>query len=164
MHCLLHLLNSSRPQNSGLAQIWNECNQWSGEVIDIHERSGKCIKSAETIIRKEYKSFVRASKPTLAPYGPLWPLLGEITLKLSNSKTFKLSNFQGAIVAGLATTQELSTLIARADPVVQSYSGILSQCVQGNCTSAQQLVKTLPGTFNMSIFQLHSVSVYFTYF
>ena len=95
MHCLLNLLNYSRPQNSGLAQIRNECNQWTGEVIDVHERSGKCIKSAETIKRKEYKSFVRASKPTLAPYGPLWPLLGEITLKLSNSKTFKLSNFQG---------------------------------------------------------------------
>ena len=52
MHCLLNLLNSSRPKNSGLAQIWNKCNRWTGEVIDIHERSGKCIKSAETIIRK----------------------------------------------------------------------------------------------------------------
>ena len=69
---------------------------------------------------------------------------GAIVAGLSNFQTIKLSNFQGALVAGLATTQELSTLIARADPVVQSYSGILSQCIQGNCTSAQQLVKTLP--------------------
>ena len=52
VHCLLHLWNSSQAQNYRLAQIWNECNQLTGEVIDIHERSGKCIKSAETIIRK----------------------------------------------------------------------------------------------------------------
>ena len=43
---------------------------------------------------EKYKLFVRASKLRLAPNGPPWPCLGEITFNLSNCKTFKLSNFQ----------------------------------------------------------------------
>ena len=53
---------------------------------------------------------------------------------------------QGAIVAGLATTKELATLLARGDPVVQSISANLSSCVAGNCTSTDRMVKSLPGT------------------
>ena len=54
---------------------------------------------------------------------------------------------QGLIVAGLATTKDLATLLGRGDPVVKSISANLSSCVAGNCTSTDQMVKSLPGIY-----------------
>ena len=115
----------------------------------------------DTIILESPATVLQATMNNLRP-GTLTDHLNIQALhRLYRALEKRFSLQQGAIVAGLVTTQELSTLIARADPVVQSYSEILSQCVQGNCTSAQQLVKTLPGK---SIFQLLPIWVYFNSF
>ena len=117
-------------------------------------------------------SFYTCKLSRLAPYGPPWPCLVEKTLKLSNFKTFKVLNFQilrccrsrtsnnsGALHPSSQSRSSGSELFRDSLSV---YSRKLHTCSAVGENSAR--FEYISVTFDMSIFQLHSSSLYFIYF
>ena len=101
----------------------------------------------ETIISHSPATVLQATINNLTP-GLLTDHLNIRALhRLYQSLEVRFGLQQGSIVAGLATTRELATLLARGDPVVKSISDNLYSCVKGNCTSADRMVKSLPGMY-----------------
>ena len=106
----------------------------------------------ETIVRHSPATVLQATMNNLSP-GLLTDHLNIRTLhRLYRSLEVRFGLQHGAIVAGLTTTRELATLLARGDPVVQGIAANLSSCVAGNCTFADRMVKSLPGISTHSVY------------